>query len=182
MAYSAKGVLGFAVSSQTKQLDNVLKYVDWMYSDEAKELVSWGREGDFYTVENGEKKWKDFQTAADMKKATGFETYGFYQLYDFSGEKSTFTDETKLAFEESVKYDLPQQPILAFNEEELAIKNSVGTTIQTYVDEQMAKFILGERSFDTWDDYVKEVENLGLNQLKQIHEQSYARVMELKNK
>ncbi len=182
MAYSAKGVLGFAVSSQTKQLDNVLKYVDWMYSDEAKELVSWGREGDFYTVENGEKKWKDFQTAADMKKATGFETYGFYQLYDFSGEKSTFTDETKQAFEESVKYDLPQQPILAFNEEELAIKNSVGTTIQTYVDEQMAKFILGERSFDTWDDYVKEVENLGLDQLKQIHEQSYARVMELKNK
>ena len=58
----------------------------------------------------------------------------------------------------------------------------MGTTIQTYVDEQMAKFILGERSFDTWDDYVKEVENLGLNQLKQIHEQSYARVMELKNK
>lgn len=181
MAYSAKGVIGFTVSSQTKQLDKVLKYLDWMYTDEAKELLSWGREGDFYTVENGEKKWKDFPAAADMKKGTGFETYGFYQLYDFAGEMSTFTDETKQAFEEAAQYDLPQQPILAYTEEEQGIKDSIGTTIKTYVDEQTAKFILGERSLDTWDDYVKEVEALGLDQLKQIHEQSYARVLELKN-
>ena len=47
-AYSAKGVYGFVVSSQTKHLDEVLAYVDWMYSDEAKELLSWGRPGELY--------------------------------------------------------------------------------------------------------------------------------------
>lgn len=179
-AYSARDILGFAVSSQTKQLDEVLAYIDWMYREDTVQLLSWGREGETYIVENGEKTWIGFETAADMKKATGFETFGFYQLYDFSGEMSTFSDETKEAVLEARKNDLPPQPVLAFNDEEMAIKDTVGNTISTYVAEQTCKFILGERSFDTWDDYVKEVESFGLDQLKQIHEQSYARVLALK--
>lgn len=180
-SYSAKGILGFAVSSQSKQLDKVLKYIDWMYRDDSVQLLSWGREGDTYKVENGEKKWIDYTVAADMKKGTGFETYGFYQRYDFSGEMSTFSNEVKEAVTEARKYDLPQPPVLAFTDEENSVKQSVGSTISTYVAEQTSKFILGERSFDTWEDYVKEVQNLGLDQLKQIQEQSYARVEELKN-
>lgn len=181
-AYSAKGILGFGISSQTKQLDDVLAYVDWLYKDETVELLSWGREGETYTVENGEKKWIGFTTAADMKKGTGFETYGFYQLYDFSGEMSTFSQETKDAVLEARKYDLPQQPVLAFNDEENQIKDTVGNTISNYVAEQTCKFILGERSFDTWDDYVSDVKGFGLDQLVKIHEDSYARVLALKGK
>ena len=37
--------------------------------------------------------------------------------------------------------------------------------------------MLGERSFDEWDAYVAEVEALGLDQLKAVHESSYARVL-----
>ena len=70
-----------------------------------------------------------------------------------------------------------QQPVLSFNEEEQAVVNSVGTNIKTYVDESVSKFMLGERSFDEWDAYVAEVEALGLDQLKAVHESSYARVL-----
>ena len=49
--------------------------------------------------------------------------------------------------------------------------------IQTFVNEQISKFMLGERSFDTWDAYVDEVNSLGLDKLKAIHESSYARVL-----
>ena len=48
-AYSAKVLLGFVVSSQTKHLDEALAYIDWMYSDEGRELLTWGRPGDLYT-------------------------------------------------------------------------------------------------------------------------------------
>lgn len=181
-AYSARDILGFAVSSQTKQLDKVLKYIDWMYRDDTVELLSWGREGELYTVVDGEKKWNTFETSTDMKKGTGMETFGFYQLYDFSGEMSTFSEETKKAVVEARKYDLPPQPILAFNDAEMAVKDTIGNTISTYVAEHTCKFILGERSFDTWDDYVKDVESFGLEQLRQIHEQSYNRVLALKSK
>ena len=179
-AYSAKVLLGFVVSSQTKHLDEALAYIDWMYSDEGRELLTWGRPGDLYTEDAaGNRTWKEFSTAAEMKQATGFEVFGFYQRYDFNGELSTFSPECRSATEEARKYDLPQQPVLAFNDEEQSIVNTVGTNVKTFVDEQVSKFLLGERSFDEWDSYVAEVEALGLADLKAVHESSYARVLAL---
>ena len=75
------------------------------------------------------------------------------------------------------EYDLPQKPVIAYNEEEQAIVNTIGVNIETYVAEQISKFMLGERSFDDWDNYVAEVEALGLDQLKAVHESSYARML-----
>ena len=72
---------------------------------------------------------------------------------------------------------MAQQPILAYNEEEQEVVNTIGLNIQTFVNEQISKFMLGERSFDTWDAYVDEVNSLGLDKLKAIHESSYARVL-----
>ena len=179
-AYSAKVLLGFVVSSQTKHLDEALAYIDWMYSDEGRELLTWGRPGDLYTEDAaGNRTWKEFSTAAEMKQATGFEVFGFYQRYDFNGELSTFSPECRSATEEARKYDLPQQPVLAFNDEEQSIVNTVGTNVKTFVDEQVSKFLLGERSFNEWDSYVAEVEALGLADLKAVHESSYARVLAL---
>lgn len=176
--YSAKVMLGFVVSSQTKHLDEVLAYIDWMYSDEARELLSWGRPGELYEEDaEGNRTWKTYTTAAEMKQDTGFETFGFYQLYDFGGEMATFTQECRDATQLAREYDMEQQPVLSFNEEEQAVVNSVGTNIKTYVDESVSKFMLGERSFDEWDAYVAEVEALGLDQLKAVHESSYARVL-----
>ena len=177
-AYSAKVMLGFVVSSQTKHLDEVLAYIDWMYSDEAKELLSWGRPGELYEEDaEGNRTWKTYTTAAEMKQDTGLQTFGFYQLYDFGGEMATFTEECREATELARSFDLEQQPVLSYNEEEQAVVNSVGTNIKTFVDEQVSKFMLGERSFDEWDAYVAEVEALGLDQLKAVHESSYARVL-----
>lgn len=177
-AYSAKVLLGLVVSSQTKHLDEVLAYVDWMYSDEGRDVLTWGRPGDLYDeAADGTRTWKDFNTAAEMKQATGFEVFGFYQLYDFNGELSTFSPECRSATEEARKYDLPQLPVLAFNDEEQEVVNTVGTNIKTFVDEQISKFLIGERSLDEWDAYVAEVEALGLDQLKAVHESSYARVL-----
>ncbi len=178
-AYSTDSILGFAVSSQTKQLDKVLAYIDWMYTDEAMDLLTWGRPGELYDeAADGTRTWKEFTTAAEMKQGTGFETFGFYQRYNFDGELATFTDECREATLTAREYDMQQQPVLAFTDEEQNVVNTVGVNIKTFVSEQVSKFMLGERSFDTWDDYVAEVEALGLEELKAIHESSYARILE----
>lgn len=178
-AYSAKVLLGYVVSSQTKNLDEALGFIDWMYTDEARELLTWGRPGELYNEDaSGNRTWKDFSTAAEMKQGTGFETYGFYQRYNFDGELATFTPECRQATEEARKYDVKQPPVLAYTDEEQEIVNTVGLNVKTFVDEQISKFLLGERSFDEWDTYVSEVEALGLSELKAVHESSYARVLE----
>lgn len=175
---SAKAMMGFVVSSQTKQLDEVLKYVDWMYSEEAKELLTWGRPNELYTQDaSGNRKWNDFKTAAEMKQGTGLQAYGFYELYDFNGELSTFTPECRAATEEARKYDLPAQPVLAYTDEEKEVTSTIGTNLQSRVSEEISKFLLGVRSLDEWDAYVAEIEAMGLDKLRAVHESSYARVL-----
>lgn len=182
MAYSAKDILGFVVSGQTKHLDEVLKYLDWMYSDKAADLLSWGREGETYKTENGERKWINFKTSADVSKGTGFETDGFYQVFDFDAEFATYSDDIKDAVKQSRESDMKRQPVLSYTEDETEIYDTVGTSILNYVAEETSKFILGERSFDTWDDYVKHINELGLDQLTKIHEDSYTRIEQVKAK
>ena len=175
---SAKAMMGFVVSSQTKKLDDVLAYVDWMYSEEAKDLLSWGRPGELYTEDAaGNRTWNDFSTAAEMKQGTGLQTYGFYELYNFDGELSTFSPECRTATEAARSYDLPAQPVLAYTDEEKEVRDTIGVNIQTHVSEEISKFLLGERSMDEWDTYVAEIEAMGLDELKAIHESSYARVL-----
>lgn len=43
----------WGISSNTKHLGRILQMVDWMYSDEAQELVQWGREGEHFVL-NGD--------------------------------------------------------------------------------------------------------------------------------
>ena len=180
-AYSAKDILGFVVSSKTKHLDEVLTYLDWMYSDKAVDLLSWGREGETYKTVNNERKWLNFSTAAEMKQGTGFETDGFYERFNFDAESSLFSNEVKSAIEQARPYDLPQQPVLSYTEDELEIYSTVGDTVSTFVSEEASKFLLGERSFDTWDDYVKQVNAMGVDQLLKIHQDSYDRIQKVKS-
>ena len=175
---SAKAMMGFVVSSQTKKLDDVLAYVDWMYSEEGRELLSWGRPDELYTEDaQGNRTWNEFSTAAEMKQGTGLQTYGFYELYDFDGELSTFSPECRAATEEARKYDLAAQPVLAYTDEEKEVVDTIGVNIQTHVSEEISKFLLGERSLDEWDAYVAEIDALGLDKLEAVHTSSYARVL-----
>lgn len=182
LAYSTKFVAGFTISSNTKNLDEALAYLDWQYSDEAYELLSWGRPDDLYTqAADGSRTWKTFNTAADMKQGTGLETYGFYSRYDFDGERATFSPECLDASIEAQKHDLPAPPVLSFSEEELATIETIGINIQTHATEQISKFLLGERSMDEWDAFITEIENLGLDELTKVHESSYGRVLDAMN-
>lgn len=41
----------------SKNIDNTLKFVDWMYSDEGRELLVWGEEGKTYNIVDGKKQF-----------------------------------------------------------------------------------------------------------------------------
>ena len=181
IAYSPKDTLGFVVFSGTKHLDEVLAYADWLYSDEAYDLVSWGPEGEYYEVVDGQRKWKNFSTAAEMKQTTGFETEGMYLYYNFDAEFATFSEDVQNATTAALPHETAKQPVLAFTEEEQKVFDTVGNNILNHVNEEVAKFILGERDMSTWDAYVQEIKDLGLDQVLAIHESSYGRVLAVKN-
>ena len=175
MAASTTEYYGFLPFSGSKHLEEVLKYCDWFYTEQAKDLISWGEEGTAYTVDNGERKFKDATDIKSLRINTGLSTSGFYTLYDFDAQLSLSSKDVKEAYLESQKFDLPLNPNPPFNDEELQWINVQGSALTKHVEESISKFILGSRSLSEWDKYVQEVKDLGLDKFKSIVVTAYNR-------
>lgn len=182
--FTATGCYGYAVSTQCKDLDSVLKYIDWMYTDEAMELASWGKDGDYADKQaDGTWKWHDDVLADgyDIRLNLGMENYGTHFRYDanalFAQHEAT-CPRLAAAYKESANYEVPNQPVLNYTEEEQKVVDTIGSTISTHVEEELAKFMLGKRDISEWDAYVAEIEAMGLEQLKEVQISAYARLQE----
>ena len=68
-------------------------------------------------------------------------------------------------------------PTLAFTNEEQGIINEKYTEIETYTNEMVDKFIMGVEPLDKFDDYVKQVENMGLADVLAVYQAAYDRYM-----
>ncbi len=179
--FNASGNYCFSISAQCKNLDAVLKYVDWLYTDEAMQLVSWGEEGVYAEKDaHGQMQWKDevLKGEVDTRLDLGIETYGMYLRYDINAKMASNDPRLAEAYMATAEHTLPDQPTLAYTEDEEKVMEKTGTAIFSYVEENIAKFLLGKRSLDEWDAYVAEVEALGLDDVKAVQEAAYARQLE----
>ena len=51
--------------------------------------------------------------------------------------------------------------------------------IQTYVDENVAKFMIGEQSMDKWDEFVATVKELGIDQIIAVRQKQADRFIDI---
>ncbi len=185
--FSANGKYGFVVSALSKNLDQILKYIDWLYTDEAMELVSWGEDGVYADKQaDGTWKWHDDVLAAgyDIRRELGMQNYGTYLRFDSQSQISQFevsSPNLAHAYEATPSHELPDQPSLSYTEEERKIFDTVGSNVGTHVSEELSKFLLGKRDMSEWDEYVAEIEAMGLEKLKDIQISAYARLQEVLN-
>lgn len=175
MAASATGFYGLIPSAISEDTDALLKFCDWMYTDEASELFSWGEEGITYEVVDGNRQFIDAIDPPSIRKKYGLSTYGYHILFDYSAHISTFSPLVEEAVEASRNYDLLEMPSLEFSEEEIEIIQTIGVNIDKHTSQEISKFILGARDYSEWDQFVQEIEDMGLEKLKGVYESSYSR-------
>ena len=60
-------------------------------------------------------------------------------------------------------------------EEESLEYTDTWAAIQTYTNECISAFIIGDKSFDEWDDYVKTLDSMGLEKCRKIQQAGYDR-------
>ena len=53
--------------------------------------------------------------------------------------------------------------------------NIIKTDIKTYVDQMEAKFVVGQEPLTKWDDYVKMINKMGLDEMLKIYQDAYDR-------
>jgi putative aldouronate transport system substrate-binding protein len=177
---------GLTVASTSKNIKDIMKYMDFFYTEEGKTIASWGKEGESYTVENGAKKFKpEYSDLTEMRKKTGLQSSGAYTWIDYSAHLSLFTKDLTKAYQEAAKYDpAGMQPRPAFTEKENEVISVTGQALNKHREENFAKFVAGTRDLNDWGKYVEEMKNLGAQKLVDTYKEAHKRMesVELKVK
>ncbi|SDE40338.1 putative aldouronate transport system substrate-binding protein [Paenibacillus sp. UNCCL117] len=168
---------GMTISARSGKIKEALQAYDWFYSEEAKTLLSWGKDNEIYTNENGQRKLKpDYLDVTDVRKKTGLATNGAYTWFDYDAHLAPATPGQREAYDQARKHDSVFRVKPQYNESELTTVSMLQSAVDKHREEQITRFILGERSLDQWDQYVAEAKKLGLDELTKLTQTAYDRL------
>lgn len=191
---------GYIITSACENPEAAFKLADFMYSDDASIRLRQGEYGvDWRMAEEGEKTFDDRD--AEYARITPLVTDGdaqnqhmgntglFQETNDsFIGLWAVADDFDirslngieQLLIEQTAPYEgyEPEEtlPPVVFTEEEASEITTIETEVKKYCDEQRTLFITGQRDLDTdWEDYINNLNNLGIDQLVEAYNTAYAR-------
>lgn len=163
-----------------KRIQNTVKFFDWFYSDEACELLSWGREGETYRLVDGKKKFI-LEPGEDIRSKYGFQTYGLQQRLDKEAVLDYYVGDVGSAEELQMIMDHIEKTYnpakwIAFNAQEQAVRADLGTAIRSFAQEKISKYLMGQEPLSTWDSFVKNLNEMGVDQLLAVYQSAYDRM------
>lgn len=161
-----EGYYGYtkAVSSMTQHPDEMIRFIDWTYSEAGQNALMFGIEGKDYTFnDDGTVNMiTDIKCAA--KPAGTIEVHGLNDQNIFSvlpaSAAEFYENTTKFTINEKAyitEHDAWQDPIFYarfYNADENDRYNEIKTPLDTYITEESTKIIIGEKSVDGWDDII----------------------------
>ena len=179
--------IGFAMSELTKETLSVttnckdvelaLRYLDYWFTEEAMWLDSLGIEGDSY-VANGDGTYSLSQKLYDQVANGDYPTIGAalnmytmntsdFGLYNWAMFDPIYAGNRALEaydYWNQSKYDLMLPPCMTMTEDETNAYNALYTSIKTLVQENTVKFITGAKSMDEYDAFVNDLRSYGIEE------------------
>lgn len=158
-----------------EKIDNLLKYIDWLYSDEAEELLSWGQEGLTYKVEDGKRRLVE-----NYRVEFGISNVGFAGAFDREALISSYPEMCAAALKEQPEYEQRENPAsyLPLTDEEQEIVSMVSSEIDTYAAEQISLFVTGQKAMEEWDDFVNNVKSMDVEKVLEVYDTAYKRFLD----
>ena len=174
-----------AITTSCKNVELAARLLDYAYGEEGHMLFNFGIEGESYTMVDGYPTYTDaiFNNPEGWSVAQSLSAYvrGNYngpfvqdlryleQYYTLENQK-----ETPIVWGDSngAKYKVP--PITPTAEESKEF-STIMNEINTYRDEMTLKFIFGTESIDQFDQYVKTIENMGIDRALEIQNNALGR-------
>ncbi|MGP0585326.1 extracellular solute-binding protein [Paenibacillus timonensis] len=181
----------YGVSSKVKNPEELIKFIDYQYSDEMIQLNTWGIEGTTYTIgENGVPTFVDsLKTAKDpwlegdkygmrasrnynpglqmVSDARAFVDFAATDYTVFDGKYEEVPIEkapflTSLPMPEN-EY-VPSwlsEPSIQLTGDESQRISEIMNPVKTFVTEEQAKFVAGKNSFDDWQAFIEKIHKMG---------------------
>ncbi|MBU5465483.1 extracellular solute-binding protein [Virgibacillus sp. MSJ-26] len=178
----------FLITSENENPEATLRWIDYFWSDEGSKMFFMGIEGVTYEETEDGPELKD-EITDNPDGLTLTQALAEYIINPggnhpvmvtddyFTGSENAPTDIE--AVEEIEPYLIDEiWPAFTYTAEENDDISVLETDLDKYVSEMQAAFITGEKDFSEWDDYVEQVESMGLDDYMEIQQAAFERYKE----
>lgn len=177
------------ITYKCDDVEAAIRYLDQFYSEEGIIAKNFGKEGLSYEMVNGEPVYTDLimnnpnglnitdalkrYTQAPTPMVGIIDPRYYEQYYVMEQQRDAFILWNENS-DEAVEFIYPSATTTTEEAEEFA---AIDTPLKTYIYEELAKFVTGARSMDTWDDFVKQMEAMNISRAIEIKQAAYDRYM-----
>jgi putative aldouronate transport system substrate-binding protein len=177
---------GAMITNACKYPEAAARWIDYFYSDEGAMLINYGVEGETYIEKDGKYEFTEFvlnnPDGLSPKQAIGKYSIqhggGSFVIVASSLDQLDIPEVVEHRYkylepfmETSKKYVMPGTLLVSPKED--AERNEIMQNIQTYAEESIIAFITGRKSFDEWDDYVKNIKAMNIERVIEIYQKAY---------
>lgn len=185
----------WSISTACGDHTDLLKLVNWLYSEEGQLLYNWGEEGVAFDYdENGDPQWTDLVVNnadglnfmfASYLYATGTGSVFFPGVYDMEKEFYSYDDEQLAAVDtfasmgDSDEWSMPSYVSLTIDEQ--IEYNTYATDLETYTEGMILKFVMGDEPMENYDAFIEQCYAMGLQEMLDLYQGAYDRAQEALN-
>lgn len=171
-------------SCSEEKLKTALNWLNYGYTEEGIMYWNFGEEGVNYTLDSeGNIVLTELMTEDPLGVSNAFTKYAgangsapaiqLSSLIEIKNSKVA-ADAVYAWIENTVAYE-HFVPKLILTEEENDIYADKWSALQTYMDEEILKFLAGDRDFSEYDDFVAQAEALGVQEVLDVQQAAYDR-------
>lgn len=180
------------ISANAENPEEIVKWMDFFYSPEGIEEISWGVKGDdrfedtYYIDENGENQFTEFI----MNNPEGFTSdqcqrrYLFRDncvVYDWENQLLSYSDERQQAgwkvWGDSADYDWVMPSTITLTIDENTEYSKLMSDITNYVNEMSAKFIMGIEPLENYDNFTTTLQSMNIERVIEIQQAALDRYL-----
>lgn len=174
----------FSITNKAKNPEAIIRWIDYFATIEGAMNIQMGPEGEAWSWTDDTKT--TFNKGPVPQSTSESVTPKNGTLVPFINFNSITTDrylaEGEIDWQAKVyegidKYLHPYRrvafPDAYMSAEQVSIISSLQADLNTYVDQMIARFIVGDEPFDHWDTYVETVNKMNIDQLIDVYQDVY---------
>lgn len=170
----------YAITTNCKNPELAMRFLDYGYSDEGYIFYNYGIEGVSYEQKDGKRLLTDYilhnpdgTSYADMatQYIMGVGSGPFLQCADMV-RQTRFLPQQADAIQKWSDTDMQKHlmPMVTLTEEESSRMGTILTDLATYTQEMFYGFIMGTEDFNNYDEFLSRLEQLGASKAKEIYQ------------
>lgn len=183
----SQGTFALTDKCSEETIVEMMRWVDYLYSEEGSWLIHYGPEGHIWEPSPNNPELNVYIQPTDGRNTE--EVRGGEITPDCGvacpkwvrdtteGAWDDVQQQARIAWSEKNlnPYKVTILPDFFLTEEEQATIDMYSTDLKKYRQENSAKFVVGDKSFDEWDSFVNGLKDIGVDEMIAVYQQAYDR-------